>query len=118
MNKYEAMAREYCVRAQRNPEELVPDPGNTSMAFVQVPFWRVVAKGFEDLELREQIIRMHNRLDTPCKPSLKTLEPTKTQLHSACLSYRHDYGIIDEQARESLRLTALEWLRVWQKECE
>lgn len=42
--------------------------------------------------------------------------PTLPQTHSACLSYRHDYGILDEQARESLRETALDWWEAWNKE--
>lgn len=44
------------------------------------------------------------------------LEPTPTQLHSACLSFRHDYGLMNEQAREELRFLALEWFRAWQRE--
>lgn len=43
------------------------------------------------------------------------VEPTRSQLHSACLSYRHDYGLLDEEARDSLRFTALEWFHAWQK---
>jgi len=42
--------------------------------------------------------------------------PTVPQTHSACLSYRHDYGILDDQARESLRETALDWWEAWNKE--
>ena len=43
----------------------------------------------------------------------KMSDPTTAELHSACLSYRHDYGVMDDQARESLRATAREWWRAW-----
>lgn len=44
--------------------------------------------------------------------------PTRNQLDDACCSYRHDYGILDEDARESLRLNAAKWFFIWQKELE
>jgi len=46
----------------------------------------------------------------------KPFDPSAAQLHSACLSYRHDYGVMSEEARKSLQFTALEWFRAWQKE--
>jgi hypothetical protein len=62
------------------------------------------------------LCRICGSQDTRATKKPKPFEPTKAQLHSACLSYRHDYGVMDEQARESLRFTALEWFRAWQKE--
>jgi len=43
------------------------------------------------------------------------MKPTRQQIHSACLSYRHDYGILDEVARESLQITAMDWFRAWKR---
>lgn len=43
-------------------------------------------------------------------------EPTDAQINSACLSFRHDYGLLDDHDRERLRFVAVEWLRAWQKE--
>ncbi len=54
--------------------------------------------------------------DTALTTTRKLLAPSPAQLHSACLAYRHDYGVMDEHAREPLRTTALEWFKVWQKE--
>ena len=45
-----------------------------------------------------------------------TWKPTEAQINSACLSYRHDYGLMLEPDRARLRFQALEWLRAWQKE--
>jgi hypothetical protein len=43
-------------------------------------------------------------------------EPTDAQINSACLSFRHDYGLLDDHDRERLGFVAVEWLRAWQKE--
>lgn len=48
---------------------------------------------------------------TPSRP-----EPTEAQIASACLSYRHDYGLLPPDLRTRTRFEALEWLRAWQKE--
>lgn len=44
------------------------------------------------------------------------VEPTAAQVHSACLSYRHDYGLLTTVAQKELQLKAREWLRACQKE--
>ena len=43
-------------------------------------------------------------------------KPTPKQLESACLSFRHDYGLLDEEERKMVRFQAMEWLTAWQKE--
>jgi hypothetical protein len=53
--------------------------------------------------------------DTRLVRKQSALSPTPSQIHSACLSYRHDYGILDEYARASLRITAHEWFEAWRK---
>lgn len=40
-------------------------------------------------------------------------EPTPAQLDSACMSFRHDFGLLDEDERASVRFEAREWLRAW-----
>lgn len=44
------------------------------------------------------------------------LEPSDAQVASACLSYRHDFGLMKADERQKLMFTALEWLHAWQKE--
>lgn len=43
-------------------------------------------------------------------------EPTAQQVDSVCLSYRHDFGLLDEDDKNKLRFQAKEWLIAWQKE--
>lgn len=42
--------------------------------------------------------------------------PTETQINSACLSYRHDFGLLNEEERKMVRFQAVEWLNAWLKE--
>lgn len=42
--------------------------------------------------------------------------PTEAQINSACLSYRHDYGLLNEEERKMVRFQAVEWLNAWLKE--
>jgi len=41
---------------------------------------------------------------------------TPQQIDSACLSYRHDFGLMPEEDRNRLRFQAREWLIAWLKE--
>ena len=45
--------------------------------------------------------------------SLLAFDPSHSDLYNACLSYRHDFGLLsfDEQTR--VRDEALYWLRAW-----
>ncbi len=40
---------------------------------------------------------------------------SQAQLHSACLSFRHDFGLLNESERASVMLLAREWLTAWRK---
>lgn len=42
-------------------------------------------------------------------------EPTADQVDSACLSYRHDFGLLSEKDQDRLRFEAKEWLLAWRK---
>ena len=44
------------------------------------------------------------------------LEPTVEQVRSACLSYRHDFGLLTVVEAAIVKSEAREWLRAWQKE--
>ena len=44
------------------------------------------------------------------------IEPTQEQVNSACLSYRHDYGLLSEGAQKTVQYEAREWLHAWRKE--
>ena len=52
----------------------------------------------------------------PCSGGLVDIDPTEKQIWSACLSFRHDLGLMEYREKESLRFQAIEWLRAWQKE--
>ena len=43
-------------------------------------------------------------------------KPSDAQVSSACLSYRHDFWLLEEGERRAVKHEALEWLRAWQKE--
>jgi hypothetical protein len=47
---------------------------------------------------------------------LREVTPTDNQVASACLSYRHDFGLMDKPARDGLMWQAKEWLHAWRKE--
>jgi hypothetical protein len=42
--------------------------------------------------------------------------PTDEQVQSACLSYRHDFGLLTVADAAIVKSEAREWLRAWQKE--
>lgn len=42
-------------------------------------------------------------------------EPTGTEIADACLSYRHDFGLMDGPERVALMHQAREWLHAWRK---
>ena len=42
-------------------------------------------------------------------------DPTPEQVADACLSFRHDYGLMPKVDRARLAWEATEWLRAWQK---
>jgi hypothetical protein len=43
------------------------------------------------------------------------LRPTDDQIESACLSYRHDFGLLDVAEQSKVKYAGLEWLLAWQK---
>jgi hypothetical protein len=45
-----------------------------------------------------------------------TLEPTDDTLASACISYRHDFGLLNENERKTVMWQAKEWWRAVAKE--
>jgi hypothetical protein len=40
---------------------------------------------------------------------------TDAQIESACLSFRHDYGLMTPPEQKALRFYATEWLAAWKK---
>lgn len=45
----------------------------------------------------------------------KRIEPSERQLNDACLSFRHDFGLLPVEERETVKFQAREWLIAWQK---
>jgi hypothetical protein len=43
------------------------------------------------------------------------LRPTDDQIESACLSYSHDFGLLDVAEQSKVKYAGLEWLLAWQK---
>jgi hypothetical protein len=41
--------------------------------------------------------------------------PTEAEIDDACLSYRHDFGLLKEIEQEGLRFDARDWLLAWAK---
>ena len=56
------------------------------------------------------------RADLAAVPAQVRVRPTDAQINSACLSYRHDFGLRDKRDQDNLRFQANEWLIAWQKE--
>lgn len=55
-------------------------------------------------------------LSPPPAAGWDEFKPTTAQINSACLSYRHDFGLLDSETKDGLRFQAGEWLYAWQKE--
>jgi hypothetical protein len=55
-------------------------------------------------------------LPLPSTPDDGKAEPTKAQVNSACLSYRHDFSLLAPDTQGDLQRQAKEWLGAWQKE--
>ena len=53
----EEQAREYCRLIGENPDERVPDPTNTTMAFVTCPKWKVVRLILQKQEAVLRVLR-------------------------------------------------------------
>lgn len=49
-------------------------------------------------------------------PTSKNL--SSLNIDSICLSYRHDFGLLDEKEKERLRFNCKEWIRAIEKEIE
>ncbi|MCS4089571.1 hypothetical protein [Rhizobium sp. BK176] len=43
-------------------------------------------------------------------------QPTEAQINSACMSYRHDFGLLEGEEREMVRSQARWWLQAWMRE--
>lgn len=70
----------------------------------------------QDIEDAESIVRAFRRLAAlPAAPGVR-VKPTDEQVASACLSYRHDFGLLPEDERKTVMFQAREWLHAWQKE--
>lgn len=50
-------------------------------------------------------------------PGIK-VKPTDAQVASACMSYRHDFGLLGAEDRQQVMRQARFWLEAWQKELD
>ena len=69
-----------------------------------------------ELTWQESVNQRLERLEKAngAKPTL--CEVTDRMINSACMSYRHDFGLLTEEEQNRMRIEAKEWLRVWKKE--
>lgn len=42
-------------------------------------------------------------------------DPTQAEIDAACLFYRHDFGLLRDETKETIRWDAKEWYRTWAK---
>jgi len=42
-------------------------------------------------------------------------EPTDAQVNDACMWYRHDFGLLDDEEKKHVRFQARGWFRAWGK---
>lgn len=63
-------------------------------------------------EVSQEISR---RADLAAAPAQVRVMPTDAQINSACLSYRHDFGLMNKRDQDNLRFEANEWLIAWRK---
>lgn len=47
---------------------------------------------------------------------MRNCPANQSQIESACMSFRHDFGLLDEKERGETILTAVNWLEAWMKE--
>ena len=47
--------------------------------------------------------------------SLLARKPSREEIDSACMYFRHDYGLMGPIERDNLRFMASEWLYSWRK---
>lgn len=73
-------------------------------------------KAAEAMESTERARREYMREKLRQTSGLSAAEPTREQILSACLSYRHDFGLLSEEDRKAVEFEAVEWLRAWRKE--
>jgi hypothetical protein len=52
----------------------------------------------------------------PAVQPMVKVKPTDAQVASACLSYRHDFGLLPDDERARVMFQAREWLHAWKKE--
>ena len=67
-----------------------------------------------DPECHDTIAALRAEVDA-LRAQVMPPEPTDAQINSACLSYRHDFGLLDDEERAKVRFHAVEWLRAWRK---
>ena len=45
--------------------------------------------------------------------SLLAFDPSGMDVRNACMSYRHDFGLLPDAEKKELEFDAREWLRAW-----
>ena len=69
-----------------------------------------------NIAINDALVDAWNRRADLAQPAQVRVKPTDAQINSACLSYRHDFGLMTKRDQDNLRFQANEWLIAWQKE--
>ena len=54
---------------------------------------------------------LENESQPSCLGAVISLINSDTFINNVCLSYRHDFGLMEEQDRQRLRFECKEWMR-------
>jgi NTP pyrophosphatase (non-canonical NTP hydrolase) len=120
-----ALARRVYSRPAGDPQRELGDVMVTLAALAEANGHDLVAAGDEALSRnwdRVDVIR-EKQASKPANtvlPGAREPEnnwvPTDTETASACMSYRHDFGLLTPEERRMTIFKAREWLRAWMRE--
>lgn len=120
-----ALARRVYSRPAGDPQRELGDVMVTLAALAEVNGYDMVAAGEDalagnwdrvDAIRAKQASKPANTvLPGPREPENDWV-PTDAQTASACMSYRHDFGLLPPEERRMTMFKAREWLRAWMRE--
>lgn len=112
-----------CVHYKKYCETLLcfKDQGNLPFASIKLHdsgLYKDAEATYPDAcALGDEIVRRWNRGDwTPNAGEAIPQSPTLQQLYSVCLSYRHDFGLLEKAQQKQISEEARQWWRAIAKE--
>lgn len=120
-----ALARRVYSRPAGDPQRELGDAMVTLAALAEANGYDMVAAGEEALArnwdrvdaIREkQASKPANTVLPGAREPENNWVPTDAQTESACMSYRHDFGLLEPEERRMTMFKGREWLRAWMRE--